>query len=244
MAINLKNITGNGGVNFRSPSASTPSIITSGLVLYVDASNPSSYPGTGTTWYDLSPNGYNGTLSGDATYNSGNGGYINLQSNTGYIDFGLSSRGSNTSAYTWGGWFSIPSFTNIPMARGNDMTGDGWNLATVFQSNTFATSIVTTVPSTAQINSIYSSTPSSNTWYNHISVWNPGVSLKVYVNGVLRATQNTSATNLRSSNTGWNSTNSSTKFNARYGSIIVYNTVLSDAEVLQNYNVTKTRFGL
>ena len=259
MPINLKNITGEGATNFKvvsgvgrinakiSSITSSPSIITSGLVLYVDASNATSYPGTGTTWYDLSPNGYNGTLSGNTTYNSGNGGYITLGSNTGYIDFGLSSAGSSTSAYTWGGWFNIPSFTNIPMARGNDMTGgfpNGWNLATVFLSNAFNASIVTSVPGIAQTNASYSSSPSSNTWYNHIAVWNPGVSLKVYINGVLRATTNTSNTNLRSSGTGWNSSNSSTKYNASYGSMVVYNTVLSDADILYNFNVTKTRFGL
>ena len=66
-------------------------VITDGLVLYVDASNPASYSGTGTTWFDLSPNGNNGTLSGNATYNSGNGGYISLQSNTGFINFGSGS---------------------------------------------------------------------------------------------------------------------------------------------------------
>jgi hypothetical protein len=231
-----------------SLDTSTPQgIISSGLILHVDANNLTSYPGTGTTWYDLSPNGYDATLSGNATYNSSNGGYIDLQSNTGYIDFGLSSAGSGTSAYTWGGWFNVPSFTSVPMARGNDMTDsypNGWNLATVFQSNTFAASMITTVPGVTQTNSIYSSTPSTDTWYNHITVWNPGVSLKVYVNGVLRSTENTSATNLRSSGTGWNSTNSGTKYNVKYGSMVVYDTVLSDSDVLYNYNVTKTRFGL
>lgn len=227
-------------------TTTTLNVITSGLRLYVDASNPASYPGTGTTWYDLSGNGYNGTLSGSTAYNSANGGYISLQSNTGYIDFGLSSQGSSTSAFTWGGWFNIPSFTTIPMARGNDTTGgfpNGWNLATVFLSNAFNASIVTSVPGIAQTNASYSSSPSTNTWYNHICVWNPGVSLKVYINGVLRATTNTSNTNLRSSGTGWNSSNDGTKYNASYGSMIVYNTALSDADILQNFNSTKTRFG-
>ena len=228
-------------------TTTTLNVITSGLRLYVDASNPASYPGTGTTWYDLSGNGYNGTLSGSTAYNSANGGYISLQSNTGYIDFGLSSQGSSTSAFTWGGWFNVPNFTNIPMARGNDISGgfpNGWNLATVFLSNAFNASMVTSTPSIAQTNASYSSTPSTNTWYYHIGVWNPSAgTLKVYINGVLGNTQNTSNTVLRNSGTGWNSTLNSTNYNASYGSMIVYNTALSDAEVLQNFNSTKTRFG-
>ena len=48
----------------------------SSLKLWLDASNPLSYPGTGTTWYDLSGNGNNGTLVNGPTFNSGNGGSI------------------------------------------------------------------------------------------------------------------------------------------------------------------------
>jgi hypothetical protein len=227
-------------------TTTTLNVISSGLQLYVDASNPASYAGTGTTWYDLSGNGYNGTLSGSIAYSSASGGYISTQSSTGYIDFGLSSAGSSTSAFTWGCWINIPTTgTSIPMARGGaDAFPSGWNLATVFLSNAFNASIVTSVPSIAQTNSSYSSTPSSNTWYNHISVWNPTAgTLKVYINGVLRATTNTSNTVLRNSSTGWNSTNDTTKYNASYGSMIVYSTALSDADVLQNFNSTKTRFG-
>ena len=53
-----------------------PDIITDGLVLHLDAANRKSYPGTGTTWYDLSGNGENfGNLNG-ASYNSLNRGHI------------------------------------------------------------------------------------------------------------------------------------------------------------------------
>jgi len=223
-------------------------VITTGLVLYVDASISSSYPGTGTTWYDLSPSGYNGTLSGDATYNSANGGYIALQSNTGFVNF-PSSGGSNTSAYTFGCWVNIPnkSVSPIFMGRGNDSTGGayplGWNMAVQMNPSSYVATIVTKVPFEQQIVTTYSSTPSINTWYYYTAVWNPGSSLKLYINGVLRATSNTSGTTLRTSNTGWNSTINSTNYNANLGSMIVYNTVLSDADVLQNFNSTKTRFG-
>jgi hypothetical protein len=46
-----------------------PNIITDGLVLYLDAANPKSYPGTGTVWSDLSGNGNNGTLTNGPTFN-------------------------------------------------------------------------------------------------------------------------------------------------------------------------------
>lgn len=53
-----------------------PNIATNGLILYVDAANTKSYPGSGTTWYDLSGNGNNGTHSGSPTYSTNNFGYM------------------------------------------------------------------------------------------------------------------------------------------------------------------------
>lgn len=51
-------------------------VVTNGLVLSLDAANTKSYPGSGTTWSDLSGNDYNGTLTNGPTFNSANGGSI------------------------------------------------------------------------------------------------------------------------------------------------------------------------
>ena len=51
--------------------AHSPRIVTDGLVLCLDAGNTKSYPGSGTTWYDLSGNGNNGTLTNGPTYSDG-----------------------------------------------------------------------------------------------------------------------------------------------------------------------------
>lgn len=49
----------------------SPKLVTDGLVLALDAANPKSYPGTGTTWRDLSGNNYDFTLdSSGITHNS------------------------------------------------------------------------------------------------------------------------------------------------------------------------------
>jgi hypothetical protein len=54
----------------------TESIVKDGLVYWVDAGNDLSYPGTGTTWFDLSGNGYDGTLTNGPTFDSANRGSI------------------------------------------------------------------------------------------------------------------------------------------------------------------------
>ena len=66
----LKNVRLNGTVNF------TPSPVFAGLQLYLDAGNVSSYSGSGTTWTDLSGNGRTGTLTTGPTYSTTNGGSI------------------------------------------------------------------------------------------------------------------------------------------------------------------------
>ena len=62
-----------------------PDIVEDNLVLYLDAANTKSYPGTGTTWTDLSGNGVTGTLVNGATFNSGNGGYIVFDGANDYV---------------------------------------------------------------------------------------------------------------------------------------------------------------
>lgn len=57
-----------------------------GLLLYVDAANKRSYPGSGTTWYDLSGNSRNGTLTGSPTWSSNNGGIFQFNGSN-YIQF-------------------------------------------------------------------------------------------------------------------------------------------------------------
>ena len=59
-------------------ASSGPDIVDSGLVLALDAADRNSYPGSGTTWTDLSGRGNNGTLTNGPTYSSVNGGSIVL----------------------------------------------------------------------------------------------------------------------------------------------------------------------
>ena len=64
------------------------SIITRGLVLHLDAGVPGSYPGSGTTWSDLSGNGNNGSFQGDGvSFSSVNGGSIVFAGSDDYVSF-------------------------------------------------------------------------------------------------------------------------------------------------------------
>jgi len=74
-------------------------IVTDGLVLMLDAGNEKSYPGTGTTWTDLSGNGYDASFVGTIDYSTTYGGVLSVDGNqtTNYISFDVNSLTSLTS---------------------------------------------------------------------------------------------------------------------------------------------------
>ena len=67
------------------PSAPSSNIITSGLVVQLDASNSSSYPGTGTTWFDITSTN-NGTLTPTATYTAASPTYFTFDGTNQYVN--------------------------------------------------------------------------------------------------------------------------------------------------------------
>ena len=70
-----------------------PSVVRTGLILALDAANIKSYPGTGTTWYDLSGNGAHGTINGTVSFvSSGSQSYFNFAtaSDSNYISSNVS----------------------------------------------------------------------------------------------------------------------------------------------------------
>jgi hypothetical protein len=67
------------GVNLSGTNIKDASFVTGNTqLLYLDAGNATSYPGSGTVWYDLSGNTNNTVATAGATYNSGSGGYFNF----------------------------------------------------------------------------------------------------------------------------------------------------------------------
>ena len=128
--------------------------------------------------------------------------------------------------------------------RGNDISGSGWSLLISKQSNNkMAVGIVSNILLTIELES--TTTLVSNTWYYVYGVWNSGTNLKIYVNGSLENTGSFLNTILRESGIGWNLMrgNVGDYTNGSISEFVIYNRVLSDAEVLNNFNVTKAKYG-
>jgi hypothetical protein len=86
---------------------------------------------------------------------------------------------------------------------------------------------------------------SNNTWYYLTGVWVAGTSINIYVNGVLETTTTTIITNLRSSGIGWNLMrgNGGDYTNGDLSEFVVYPSVLSGTQILNNFNLNKSKYG-
>jgi hypothetical protein len=233
-----------------------PYIVLDGLVLYLDAGITQSYSGSGTTWLDINGLGpkNNGTLTNGPTYNSANGGSIVFDGVDDYINRDSALNvGNNFSVFAWVKPGNI-NIRNAIIGNSYPYNGrDGFLFATATgyfsQVNTFFISI----GSDAAYGTTVDNVVNLNQWnYLGGTVFNGGENFKLYSNGVQK---NLRPSSLLSSGTVTYNTNK-LSIGARnppsllepwIGNIAVtqmYNRILSDAEVLQNYNAQKGRFGL
>ncbi len=107
-----------------------PPIISSNLVLWLDAGDVASYPGTGTTWTDISPSAFSCTLINGVTYGSGNGGYLNFNGMDTYgsvpANFAFEFGEGNFTVEAWV-WVNSRSDTYQHLAgTHNAGVGQGW----------------------------------------------------------------------------------------------------------------------
>lgn len=98
-----------------------PNIIEDGLVLYLDAGNRKSYPGSGTTWFDISGYKSTGILTNGPTFNSSSLGSLVFDGINNYVNFGGSQASLVRSATSLsiGATFFCTGFSNI-------QSGYGW----------------------------------------------------------------------------------------------------------------------
>jgi hypothetical protein len=225
----------------------SPNIVRDGLILCLDAANRKSYPGNGTTWYDISGNNNDATLVNSPVYNSS--GYFELiRSSTQYAyttDNLISKIGLGNVSYT------IEIIFNLNSAP----TGVGTN-AFSLAGHASANGIGTQVKNGITVNFGYRSTSnfddtnilSLSTWYHAIFTREVGVSNRIYINGKLGATNSISnLTVLDPSTSEFQIGNAQERVGAMDGYISyvnVYNLFFTDVMAKQNFNALRGRYGL
>ena len=213
-------------------------IIKNGLLVYLEASATESYPGSGSTWYDIIGN-YNGNLVSSPTYNSG-------------LDENIEVNGTN--CVELGSFFTYNYFTiGLWVKPGSTQT----TYADIFDNNHTGSRNMVCQQNSTNTNqygfsvigaSTYSDaglfTLTANTW-TYITFTFDGSVARGYINGSIYGTGGSCSTNwssqyFRLGQWGGGGRN----WNGKYGNLMIYDRALTATEILHNYNIQKGRFGL
>jgi len=221
-----------------------PSILNSGLVLNLDAGNARSYPGTGTTWTDLSGNGGTGTLVGSPTYSSTNGGSL-VFSGTNYVTAATANSLFNfgTGNFSMFMWIKCAATNNYITIGSLDNSSSGNGI--VFYGQTGSGYFRTWVAGVVNVGTIV---VCSGNWIN-IGITRSSGTVIQYVNGLSNSTF-TAANSLLTNQTlalGSNYSSRAGDYAGFPGSISnasIYNRALSADEVAQNFNALRGRYAL
>ena len=231
-----------------------PDIITDGLVFAQDAASARSYPGSGTSWYDLSNDKNTGTLYNGVSYSTTDGGTMSFDGNDDYMQSDVS-----TTSLDGDPSFSADMFVKRRTGTNVGSNNGFWGIGGVNQGN----GISGWTPTTNLINlDVYDSTRLATSVYYPENEWihicwtkngagTETTNVKCYINGVstsLTKTRNATRTNqFNTSTTGVCLGRISSNYSGFYSPIDVatykiYDRALTAAEVLQNYNAIKNRF--
>ena len=234
-------------VALRQPIISA-SPISDGLQLYLDAGNASSYPGSGTTWTDLSGNGKNYTLTNGPTYSSSNGGIITFAgASSQYASSTLSLYNSTTfPAYTMNLWAYPTGAGNFVSVLGQATINTAYHYSAIEIS---ASGVIKFGQWIGSMATIATSTQSLNAWYNLVITYSSSLAT-AYVNGVSVGTSATTwaapGANTFMALMAIDTTNMGTSAYASgsLGAFMVYNRSLTAGEVTTNFNALRSRYGV
>ena len=229
------------GVTLSGVSVIDNSINSNGALLYLDAGNSASYPGSGTAWTDLSGNSRNGTLTGGPTYTSADGGSIVFD---GTNDFVQCSGSLTATAATFVIWIRRngpqDDFDGIIYSRSAAATGISFYGTTNKISYTWNNAVDTyswdsglTIPDLTWCMIAVSVTSTSATAYLCQS------------SGITSATNIVSHTSTVLDDIKLAQDDQGARFfNGRIATAMIYNRALSAGEITQNFNALRGRYGL
>jgi hypothetical protein len=231
-----------------------PRIVTDGLVLCLDAGNSKSYPGSGTSWNDLSGRNNNGTLTNAPTYNSANKGGIVFDGVDDYVIINNTIANSLLSGLTFNIWArrNVLAVHGLIVNFNSASPGQGF----VLRLTSNSIDMFYFVNGGAYIGRGSSTFPGINSWNNIVGLWNGSVNNSgffIYLNGDRVDNSNISLGTVSSIvNGGANleigreryGGGPTSYFNGNISQVSIYNRALSATETLQNYNATKGRFNL
>jgi hypothetical protein len=237
MAITLTNgVTITSGLTISSEVL--PPYVTSGLQVYLDASNPASYPGSGTTWTSL-VNSYTGTMGAGVTYSTNDSGSMlfngGVTATVNLLNAEFRALTNNFSVEFW-----YKSTNNRPGLVANGVGSNGFVFG---YFSTSGTAFKVTKYGRVDINA--GAIPQNTNWHQAVLTYSSTTGTRVYVDGALSSPTSANTANLIAGSTTFNIGRSeSNNHNGSMGIIRWYSAVLSADDVAQNFNADRSRYGI
>jgi hypothetical protein len=213
-----------------------PSVTTNGLVLALDAADRNSYPGSGTTWTDLSGQGNNGTLSTTYTHNSAEG----------FLKFSGSGVATISSlllsSVTWEIFYRSNS-TDSFSTYGRILDFEDTTIS-IGSYSTYQLRMWTNAGGSRSTESVLNGVGNDNKWHHIIYSYDGSTTAfyfdAIYQNGYAKsgALNGGSSANLTIGN------GDAYLFNGDIAVVRVYNRALTSTEISQNFNALRGRFGI
>ena len=226
-----------------------PKVVTNGLVLALDAANTKSYPGSGTTWRDLSGNSRNGTLINGPSFNNTEGGSISFDGVDDYVNTNYNA--GTFSQFTIHAWIYK---TNTTKAFILNAAGTATPPAIILGFGIELYETIAYFDAAFGSTDAYAEFPFTGNGWNCWSLVYDGTQtgnsnrLKVYLNAVPKSLTftGTIASSIPSSDVFYLSRRPwVVEYSlCRIANVYMYNRPLSLPEVTQNYNAQKSRFNL
>jgi hypothetical protein len=230
----------------------TKGVVQSGLVLNLDAGASTSYPGSGTTWTDLSGNGNTGTLTNGPTYSSSDGGSIVFDGVDDYVQTPFSSLLTNISISVWFNATVQTSNTGSglrPIVMLGDFSTQGPLEISILRSG-----IADAGKMRFEIGSddpvyryVTSERYDDENWYNAVLI-KDNTTMRVYINGNLIVERINDNDNLYDTSIalriGGGTALPSRRFVGKISNVSTYNRALTASEISQNFNALRSRFGI
>jgi hypothetical protein len=236
-----------GGGDFPVPSTPPviPAFVTTGITLYVDAGSPTSYSGTGSTWTDLSGNGYSGTITAATFTSLGVSSYFNFNGTTARVNFGnVAALNFGTGDFTISFWWSPTLWANSygPLGKRTSDGSTGWFF---YRDGGFGTKLNARFGNVT--NNVSTTVVTTSTWsmYTYIRSGSGAGNVKLYINGSATAdatyTNTTTITDTASFYIGYTQ-NYNQYYPGRVALAAIYTRALTTAENTQNYDATSYRY--
>jgi len=215
-----------------------PNIVTDNLVFCLDAANTKSYPGSGTTWTELSGKGTNGTLTNGATFDSADGGSIVFDGTNDSVALGSDMFNPNAD-FTISSWIKIDTLSGTNSHTIVSTLGNTGSFQLRYKNGTGLQVVDSWIVDVGAFSN--SETLSIGTWYN-ITVTRSSNTYTYYLNGSSVSSFSSTNTYDRGPMTIGINYAGTNVFDGKIAQVHVYNKALTAAEVLQNYNAYKGRY--